>query len=66
MHYDFLRHALNKKKRFAPYIKKNKNSHEINAIKDHYNYSDKRAEEVIDLIGESQLNYIIDLYNQKL
>jgi|LWDU01.1.fsa_nt_gi hypothetical protein len=66
LHYDFLRHSVTKKRRFAPYIKKKEKTHAINAIKDHYNYSDKRAEEIIDLIGENRLEYIIDLYNQKL
>lgn len=54
MHYEFLLHAIEKKKRFSPWQKPEKNE-DIQLIMDKYRYSYDKARDVLDLFSESDL-----------
>jgi len=54
--YRFLLNTVTKKKRFSKWFKKESIPEDIETIKKAYGYSTKRAEEVLDLLSDSQLN----------
>ena len=60
MQYDFLYHGVRKKRRFSKWVKKQKDSKDIELIKEAYCYSRERAEEVYDLIDIKQLRKDMD------
>ena len=60
MQYDFLYHGVRKKRRFSKWVKKPKDSKDIELIKEAYCYSRERAEEVYDLIDIKQLRKDMD------
>ena len=55
MHYDFLYHAVRKKRRFSKWFKKPKDSKDIELIKEAYSCSREKAEDVYDLIDMKAL-----------
>jgi len=57
MQFDFLLNSIRKKKRFARWIKPDKNA-DIIAIKEYYGYSNKKAMEVLDIISSDYLSHI--------
>lgn len=55
MQYDYLRHAIRKAKRpFKPWHKHSEDD-KINTIKKFFNYSDREAEQIADLVNKEQL-----------
>ena len=55
MQYDFLYHGVRKKRRFSKWHKKEKDSKDIELIKEAYSMNRERAEEVYDLIDIKEL-----------
>jgi len=57
MQYSFYLNSLRKRKRFSPWIKKEK-IEDIDSVKQYYGYSNEKAKEALRLLSESELNYI--------
>lgn len=58
MHYDYLFYSIRKMNRgYKPWIKTSKIEN-IEIIKEYYNVSDKKANEILGLLNEEQLKYI--------
>lgn len=49
MQFDYLHSSIRKRKRFSPWMRKNKDK-KIEIIKQFFSYSDKKAEEIVDLL----------------
>jgi len=60
MQYDFLYHGVRKKRRFSKWHKKEKDSKDIELIKEAYCINRERAEEVYDLIDMKKLRKFMD------
>ena len=60
MKYDFLYHGVRKKRRFSKWHKKEKDSKDIELIKEAYCINRERAEEVYDLIDMEKLRRFMD------
>jgi len=60
MKYDFLYHGVRKKRRFSKWHKKEKDSKDIELIKEAYCINRERAEEVYDLIDIKKLRKFMD------
>ena len=57
LQYDFFINIVRPKKRFAPWLKKDKlNSLEL--VKEYYGYSDEKARVALKILTEEQLEYI--------
>jgi hypothetical protein len=63
MHFDFLRHAVKKRKRFLPW-KKNISPENIDIIKNFYKYSDVKAHEACRLLTNEQIQNIKKLLDE--
>ncbi len=57
MQYYFYLNSLRKRKRFSPWIKKEK-IEDIDSVKQYYGYSNEKAKQALRLLSESELNYI--------
>ena len=57
MQYDYILHSIRKRKRFSRWEKNNK-SKKILLVKEYYQYSDSKTEEIVDLISDDQLKEI--------
>lgn len=57
MQFDFYRLSVRKKKRFNTWIKKN-TEEDIEAIKKAFNYTDSKANEVLNILGPSDIEEI--------
>ena len=57
MQYDYILHSTRKRKRFSRWEKNNK-SKKFLLVKEYYQYSDSKTEEIIDVIDENQLKQI--------
>jgi hypothetical protein len=55
MQFDFYRFAVRKKKRYSKWIKK-ETSDDIELIKEVYNYTDAKAQEVLNILGPGDLD----------
>lgn len=63
MQFDYYLHALRKRSRFARWAKK-VSTDDLDAIKQYYKYSDKRALEAIVVLTEQQIKDIKDRLNK--
>ena len=57
MQYSFYLNSLRIRKRFSPWIKKEK-IEDIDSVKQYYGYSNEKAKAALRLLSESELNYI--------
>ena len=57
MQYSFYLNALRKKKRFSPWMKKNKEK-DLETIKKYYGYSNEKASQALRIINKEQLEFI--------
>ena len=57
MQYAFYLNALRKKKRFSPWMKKNKEK-DLETIKKYYGYSNEKASQALRIINKEQLEFI--------
>ena len=61
MQFDYLRLSLRPRKRFSKWIKSQEED-DLQLIKDHYNYSNQRATEVLRVLTPNQIEDIRSLY----
>jgi len=57
MQYTFLLNSLRKKKRFSPWIRKEKIDN-LDAIKKYYGYSNEKSKEALRILSKEQINFI--------
>lgn len=57
MQYKFLLNSLRKKRRFSPWLKKEKIS-DLDAVKKYYRYSDEKAHQTLRILTKEQIAYI--------
>jgi hypothetical protein len=60
MQYDFYYHAVKKGNRFSKWLKKSKNDtlENIQMLQSHYGYSERKAQQALDILTDDQLDYI--------
>lgn len=64
LQYDYYFYSVSKRKRFSKWIKPENNT-KIDLIKQVYGYSDAKAREVSDLLGEEDLRELVQKGGQK-
>jgi hypothetical protein len=57
MQYAFYLNSIRKKKRFSPWIRKDK-VNDIDAVKQYYGYSNEKATQSLKVLNNTQLNFI--------
>jgi hypothetical protein len=57
MQYFFYLNSLRKKKRFSPWIRKDKIK-DLECVKQYYGYSNEKASQALKILNKSQLNFI--------
>lgn len=57
LQYDFLLNSVRKRKRFSPWLKKNKIEN-LDAVKSYYGYSNEKAQQALKILTKDQINYI--------
>ena len=57
LQYDFFINIVRPKKRFAPWLRKDK-LNSIELVKEYYGYSDEKARVALKILTDEQLNYI--------
>ena len=62
LQYDFLINSLRKRKRFSPWLRKDKVQH-IEAVKSYYGFSTAKAEQALNILSHEQLDYIYEKLN---
>ena len=60
LQYDYYVHAVRKRKRFSRWDK-NEKSEKFDLLKEYYGYSDRKINEVMDLISDEELSIIKEL-----
>ncbi|AEC53099.1 clamp loader subunit [Synechococcus phage S-CRM01] len=60
MQFDFYYHSVKKGNRFEKWLKKSKNDtlENIAMLKDHYGFSDRKAQQALDILTDDQLEWI--------
>lgn len=57
LQYDFYLNSIRKKKRFSPWIRKDKIQN-LDAVKSYYGYSNEKAMQALKILTKEQINYI--------
>jgi hypothetical protein len=57
MQYSFYLNSLRKKKRFTPWIRKDK-VNDLECIKKYYGYSNEKASQALKILNKSQIDFI--------
>ena len=57
MQYSFYLNTLRKKKRFSPWLRKEKVTH-LQSVKQYYGYSNEKASQALKILSKQQLDYI--------
>ena len=57
LQYDFLLNSVRKRKRFSPWLKKEK-IQDLDAVKSYYGYSNEKAQQALKILTKDQINYI--------
>ena len=57
MQYKFYLNILRKRKRFSPWIRKDKDS-DLDIVKSYYGYSNEKARQVMKILSTEQINYM--------
>jgi len=57
MQYSFYLNTLRKKKRFSPWIKKDKIEN-LESVKQYYGYSNEKAQQALKILSNEQINFI--------
>jgi hypothetical protein len=57
MQYSFYLNSLRKKKRFSPWIRKDK-VNDLECIKKYYNYNNEKASQALKILNKSQIDFI--------
>ena len=67
MQYSFLLNTLRKKKRFSPWLRKEKVT-DLECVKQYYGYSNEKASQALKILTKEQINFIkqrLDIGGQK-
>jgi len=64
LQYDYYLNSVRKRKRFSKWLK-NETSDDIDLIKQHFGYSEKKAREALEILGETGLAEIRAQYGGK-
>ena len=62
LQYDFFINSLRKRKRFSPWLRKDKIKN-IEAVRHYYGFSTEKAEQALNILSNEQLDYIYDKLN---
>ena len=62
LQYDFFINSLRKRKRFSPWLRKDKVKH-IEAVRHYYGFSTEKAEQALNILSNEQLDYIYEKLN---
>ena len=62
MQYDFFINSLRKRKRFSPWLRKDKVKN-IEAVRKYYGFSTEKAEQALNILSNEQLDYIYEKLN---
>jgi hypothetical protein len=57
MQYSFYLNSLRKKKRFSPWLRKEKVT-DLESIKQYYGYSNEKASQALKILTQEQINFI--------
>jgi len=57
MQYDYLKYSVRKRKRFSKWIK-NEKLEDLDMIKEYFNYSNRKAQEVLSILTDEQMEEI--------
>jgi len=57
MQYSFYLNSLRKKKRFSPWIRKDKVA-DLECVKQYYGYSNEKASQALKILSKEQINFI--------
>ena len=57
MQYSFYINSLRKRKRFSPWIKKDK-IEDLESVKSYYGYSNEKAHQALKILSKEQINFI--------
>ena len=57
LQYDFLLNSLRKRKRFSPWMRKDKISN-LDLVKQYYGYSNEKAMQALNILSKQQLEFI--------
>jgi len=57
LQYDFLLNTIRKRKRFSPWLKKEK-IQDLDAVKSYYGYSNEKAQQALKILTKDQINHI--------
>ncbi len=57
MQYKFYLNILRKRKRFSPWLRKDKDS-DLDIVKSYYGYSNEKARQVMRILSTEQINYM--------
>ena len=57
MQYDYLKYSVRKRKRFSKWIK-NEKLEDLDLIKEYFNYSNRKAQEVLSILTDEQMEEI--------
>ena len=57
LQYDFLLNRVRKRKRFSPWLKKEK-IQDLDAVKSYYGYSNEKALQALKILTKDQINYL--------
>ena len=57
MQYSFYLNSLRKKKRFSPWLRKDKIT-DLECVKEYYGYSNEKASQVLKILTKEQINFI--------
>jgi hypothetical protein len=67
LQYSFLLNSVRKRKRFSPWLRKDKID-DLESVKTYYGYSNEKAQQALKILSPEQLNYIkkkLDLGGKK-
>tara|TARA_B100002019_G_scaffold142592_1_gene122889 strand:+ start:284 stop:673 length:390 start_codon:yes stop_codon:yes gene_type:complete len=62
LQYDFYLNSIRKKKRFSPWLRKDK-VQDLDAVKQYYGYSNEKALQALKILNKDQLKFIRDRLN---
>jgi hypothetical protein len=57
LQYDFLINTVRKRKRFSPWLKKEK-IQDLDAVKSYYGYSNEKAQQALKILSKEQITFI--------
>ena len=59
LQYEFYLNSLRKRKRFSPWLRKDKIKH-LEAVRKFYGFSTEKAEQALNILSSEQLDFIYD------